>query len=101
MRTTDYAHAQWMDDNFDATPAIRFPATWLVRVRPSAGGALTRFTVNDRVSVYFDIDGSLGAVNQPYWEIYPDAGGDDARFLVGEEQLMLDAIQSSLDVRDT
>lgn len=80
-------------------PGINFLPEWSVQVVPPFGGAAARFYVNwagGRVSVYLDWYDVLGAVGTPYWEIYPDHGGDTARFLLGSEQGMVEAIAASL-----
>lgn len=95
MRCSDHNYRQWEVDNYDATPELQFPADWRVRLHPSAS-ALTRFSINDQISVYFDIDGTLGAMRQPYWEMYPDTSGEPMRFLVGEEDQLISAITEAL-----
>ena len=52
-------------------PAIKFPPEWEIQIIPPFSGALVRFRINDKTSVYLDGYGLLGAVDKPYWEVYP------------------------------
>lgn len=56
-------------------PFIKFPADREVKIIPPFGGALIRFLVkkneSENISVYLDVYGRLGAVENPYWEVYP------------------------------
>jgi hypothetical protein len=69
---------------------------------PPFAGACARFVAvllsepDKTVSVYFDVDGSLGAMEQPYWEIHPNLEGGCSRFLVGEEKEMVAEIRAVL-----
>lgn len=60
-------------------PPLRFPAGWVVELIPPFAGAVARFKATNThgvaVSVYFDAHGTLGAVDSPYWEVYPVGGG--------------------------
>jgi len=58
----------------EKVPLIPFPAGRQIRMRPPFGGALVRFHVfgnGKSVSVYLDVNDSLGYMQQPYWEVYP------------------------------
>ena len=83
-------------------PWIHLPGTMEMRPVPPFHGALCRFGVRLRkrpkqtVSVYLDTQDTLGAVGQPYWEMYPNYRGDAERFLLGEEQKLEKAIIKSL-----
>lgn len=81
-----------------ALPYIRFPAEWAIRFVEPFGGALIRFSAEYRgfcISVYFDDLSALGAMPRPYWEIYPAADGDTARFYLDETNEMLYAMHLS------
>jgi len=84
-------------------PAIKFPSDWEVKIIPGFGGAIVRFLVNvgDRgVSVYLDGYDLLGAVNAPYWEVYPCYDGyswDTARCLMHKVDELINIITQSLE----
>lgn len=83
-------------------PYIKFPFNWEIAIIPPFGGAVVRFVVKQheaRVSVYLDCYDELGYVGEPYWEIYPSETQDNMRFLMKETDLLLEAIQKSLDAR--
>jgi hypothetical protein len=83
-------------------PYLTFKPHWQVKVIPPFAGAVARFVVKDgesTVSVYFDVDDTLGYVGEPYWEIYPDKEGDNARFLMNETDELIQAISDSLESR--
>lgn len=98
-------------------PAFSFPSSWLVAIIPPFGGATARFVCWNKpadswvtfdrekargVSVYLDFDHALGyygadmSVPEPYWEIYPNAQGDNERFDLSDTDGMLGAIALSL-----
>jgi hypothetical protein len=81
-------------------PYMRFPKDWEVSVIPPFAGAVARFWVRKgagEVSIYADYYERLGCWNEPHWEIYPDADGDNARFSIATEtEEMLAAIGKSL-----
>lgn len=71
-------------------PYMLFPPSWRVQIIP-ADNADARFRVKDItngnvVSVYLDSTASLGACNEPYWEVYRIEGTirDAVRCLVSE-----------------
>ena len=83
-------------------PDLNFDPFWLVRVVPPFGGAVIRFYVrnpfnNKFVSVYLDCYGHLGAVEEPYWEIYPNKDGETSRFLLYDTENLLKEIRESLN----
>lgn len=79
-------------------PPLSFKPEWLVTIIPPFGGAAARFTVKKGaswVSVYADFDGSLGSVDDPYWEIYPFQGAT-FRCGINETRALMEAISASL-----
>ena len=97
MKSNDHDYNAWLSTHMHDTPTLSFPPHWNVQLMPSFGGALTRFLVDEHVSVYFDIDNSLGHMRGPYWEIYPTEYDETERFMVGEEEQMIAAINRILD----
>jgi hypothetical protein len=83
-------------------PAISFPAGWMVQLVPPFAGAMARFVATNthgvKVSVYYDVNDTLGFVGQPYWEVYPVEGDvlaaedDNMRFLAAETEQMIQYI---------
>lgn len=62
----------------DKIPYLKFPPTWAIQIIPPFADATVRFRVrtdelpkNSCVSVYLDVNNSLGYQEQPYWEVYP------------------------------
>lgn len=91
-------------------PRMSFPSYWSIRIVPPIAMADARFYVEHmfaHVSVYLDLDCALGSMYDdnnkptPYWEIFPDEHGDNARFVFGEECQMIDAIERSLIAQNT
>lgn len=84
-------------------PAIKFPSDWYVKIIPPFNGAMIRFRVGldkngDTISVYLDCYGCLGGIaGHPYWEIYPAAGGDIARFELTDVKGLLEGIEEALE----
>jgi hypothetical protein len=99
MRSIEYRYA---NDEFyrswagKITP-IKFPSDWGVEMVGPFAGALARFKVNNKVSVYLDVDDSLGYMGEPYWEIYPDKFGDCSRYFMKETEDLVKGIQEALD----
>lgn len=82
-----------------AIPLLQFPSDWYIRLHPPFGGAMVRFTARKgeaEVSVYLDCHKILGSEPTPYWEIYPAAGGDTARFALNDTPNLLSGIAASL-----
>jgi len=79
-------------------PAIKFKETWEVKIIPPFSGAMARFWVDEgdaHVSVYLDVNDSLGCVGEPYWEIYP-YDGDTCRVLMSEPEELVQRITEAL-----
>lgn len=100
---------QFWEEAIDKIPHISFPSYWDIKIVPPIVKADARFHVKHmfgHVSVYLDLDCALGAMYgedgepTPYWEIYPDKHGDNARFLFGEEFEMIEAISCSLAIQN-
>lgn len=96
-RFTLEAKENWMEWN-RKIPEIELKDGWKLRVLAPFGGAMARFRINlgeASVSVYLDVDGSLGCVDEPYWEIYPFEE-DVARYLMAETDDLINGIDKSL-----
>ena len=84
-------------------PYIKFPPELEIKLIYPFGGAAARFIARlpdkeKTVSVYLDINSSLGCMDSMYWEIYPAADGDIARFIMGDEEKdMFEAILDALN----
>ena len=82
-------------------PGVKFDPEWEIQFIPPFGGAAARFLVNyggKDISVYLDWFCRLGYMPEPYYEIYPAADGDVARFYLYETDKLVDAIRESLKV---
>jgi hypothetical protein len=96
------ARAKWRERSA-LIPYLQFPQHWEVAVIPPYAGADARFLVrcgNAKVSVYLDFDGNLGAMDEPYWEIYP-LDGDACRYLLNETNALLEGIAMSIQEQAT
>ena len=81
-------------------PALQFPPEWKIRIIPPLLGAVVRFRVISEfgeVSVYLDAYDQLGAVGEPYWEIYPGENGDPDRFLMNETAELIEGIKRAIN----
>jgi len=105
MKNSDYTDAEqrtllklqnWQQEWSNKIPQLQFPPEWKIRIWPPMYGALIRFQVNARISVYLDVEDNLGCVGKPYWEIYPNDDGDTSRFLMEETDELLAGIASAL-----
>lgn len=81
-------------------PAIKFPQHWEVQITPSFAGALVRFRVNNKVSVYLDGYDVLGIEGEPYWEVYPH-DNDVFRCGMNDIDALLKAISDSIETFKT
>jgi hypothetical protein len=88
------------DDWIEKIPNLSFPPTWQIRIIPPFAGALVRFLVfanGRRISVYLDVNESLGYAEGPYWEVYP-VEGENARCAIddvkGLMQLLILAVEA-------
>jgi len=88
-------------------PPIRFKSDWDVKIIPPYCGAAARFVVEKgglKVSVYADVDGSLGWFgnaehSSPYWEIYP-LRGDTWRCALDDTESLVKHIEQSFKERE-
>jgi len=80
-------------------PAIQFPPSWQVQLLGPFGGAMVRFYVNNKISVYLDCNESLGYFGQPYWEIYP-YDGDTLRIPMDDIEGLIKGIKQALKEYD-
>lgn len=90
-------------------PPIPFKPDWVVTLLPPFSGALVRFRAEKdglQVSVYLDVDGSLGYYTDddgnevPYWGVYPDADGECFRCDMEDTASLVAAIDKSLNERN-
>jgi hypothetical protein len=78
-------------------PFLRLDPDWEIAVVPPFTGADARMFIRKgeaRVSVYLDFDGRLGAMDEPYWEVYP-VDGDTSRHLLNDADGLVAAIRQS------
>ena len=88
---------QWSKWNMQI-PDIDFKPEWKVKPLAPFGGALVRFLVklgDASVSVYLDVNDSLGCVGRAYWEMYPYEN-DVMRFYIDEVEDLVLFIDKSL-----
>jgi hypothetical protein len=82
-----------------ALPYIPVRGDWKIRVMPPFAGALARFHVmrgDAHVSVYYDEYCRLGGWDEGYWEIWPDADGNNYRLGRDDAEELADVIEASL-----
>ena len=103
METVDkYKAAAEFDRAFETRewikkiPQIKFPADWEVQIIPPFSGAIARFRVNNKVSIYLDGYDLLGLEGEPYWEVYANRN-DVYRIAMNNVDDLIKAIQESLD----
>jgi hypothetical protein len=90
-------HAEHWRSTIDLIPELQFPAHWKIQLIPPYGGAMARFMVNQRISVYLDFHNALGIMNRPYWEAYDTKGNTDPeRFYIYETTELLNYITECL-----
>ena len=93
----DIEHAEGWRSTIDQIPELQFPSHWKVQLIPPYGGAMARFIVNQRVSIYLDFHNALGIVNQPYWKAYDTKGDTDIeRFYLYETTELINYITNCL-----
>lgn len=83
-------------------PYIKLPSDVEIKVIPPFGGAVARFMAKkgDRsISVYLDCYANLGAMDKPYWEIYPYEG-DTYRCYLEETDELAEKIMEELNRED-
>lgn len=86
-----YDHTFEVMDWAEKLPYMEFPAHWQVKITPAFMSSIIRFRVK------FDGYNNLGCCSEPYWEIYPNSEGDNARFGLGEEKEMFKEIEKALE----
>ncbi len=92
-----------MERNKDI-PYICFPSNWEVKIIYPFAAAFVRFLVRlkdvdmDGVSVYLDVDDSLGYMGEPYWETYP-IDGETERFVMNDVKGLLECIEKEFERR--
>ena len=89
MSRLDVEKNEGWRENIDSIPWFDFGPGFLVKPIPPFGGAVARMLVSrkndygastETISVYLDWFGRLGAMDKPYWEVYPNEDGDNERF---------------------
>lgn len=86
-------------------PPLNFPEDWNVQIIPPFGGAVVRFVVTrddtpgKSISVYLDCYSRLGAMDRPYWEIYPNHQDDTNRYFMEETDELIYGIDRALGNR--
>lgn len=79
-------------------PFISLPDGYDFKAIPPFGGAMTRFLIKKPngsiISVYLDIYARLGAVFEPYWEVYP-YNEDVGRCMLNETDELVNMIINS------
>lgn len=103
-RTLIECHYEWRKWSREI-PYIKFPGNWEVKAIPPFGGAIIRYVIkhensNDDISIYLDCYGELGAVGEPYWELYPDIDGDAFRCGMNDIDDLLEKLHTLLDRYD-
>lgn len=83
-------------------PFLNFPKSWKIKIIPPFHGALVRFIVQTNkmpnksfVSIYLDVDQSLGLWNGPYWEVHP-VDGDVIRCDMDNTEQLLENIKKAI-----
>ena len=80
-------------------PKLKFESDWEVKIIPPFGGAMVRFTIDyngNHVSVYLDVNDSLGCMGEPYWEIY-DGKEEPQRFSMYDTDELMNGINELLN----
>ena len=99
MRETEPGYRKWLEEWTPKIPTIQFPSDWNIKIVPNFGGSLVRFRVisgKRDISVYLDVDSSLGYyLDGPYWEVYP-SGDDVSRVAMANVKGLIDVIQGEL-----
>lgn len=93
-----YEYHKWINE----IPYLKFREYWDVKIIPPTSGAIVRFFVSNSctgkdVSVYLDCYGELAVMNEPYWEIYPDADGNNSRYFIEDSKELMEAISDAID----
>jgi len=88
--TNDVKYRKWCQE----IPELEFPEGMKVKIIPPFGGAAVRFIANG-ISIYLDIDDSLGCFGSPYWEIYPYLGNPTRVAMEDTEELIIKIIEAS------
>ena len=88
IQSESFLRKNFWEKHYKEIPYLKFKSEWDVKIIPPMLGALIRFAVRYKgkeLSIYLDVDGRLGCVDQPYWEIYPDLNGEPCRVMLGED----------------
>lgn len=76
MHCEDKNYRAWVQKNIETAPQIDFTKYkgMTIQPLPAFNGALVRLRAcykEKSISIYLDIDDSLGCMGRPYWEAYP------------------------------
>ena len=86
---SEFEWEKWRDE----IPALNFPSDWDVRIIPPLNGAVVRFCINDKFSVFLDCYDLLGSFGKPYWEVYPDVDGEVFRCAMKDTESLMDKLE--------
>jgi hypothetical protein len=109
-RYTLESEENWRKYN-NAMPALELKPGFKFQIPPPFNGALMRFNISYgrwNYSMYFDANGALGIMDEPYWEVYPildyeiteeglEDNAETARFFQNEFQEMIDLIYANVE----
>lgn len=104
MYCEDRKYREWITSNVEVVPQIDFTKYegLLIQPLPAFSGAFIRFRAifeKKEISIYLDIDDSLGCMMEPYWEAYPfeyDDYQDTYRDTMDNTKLFFDAVYEEL-----
>jgi len=105
MRASPELESHWAEWT-PKIPYLHFPFDWHVRALPPFGGALIRYDIRlyagpgespRYVSIYLDVNDSLGSMGEPYWEIYSNADDETSRHMMNDTDDLLREIYDILN----
>jgi hypothetical protein len=96
IRRSEVEHGEKWSEINKSIPSFNFDKEWDIKIIPPFGGAVARFLVfkgdNRICSVYLDWFGRLGAVYEPYYELYPYEN-DVKRYLLDDTDELISDIR--------
>lgn len=100
MKRARIEHEEDWRGIMDNIPALNFQPEWSVQIIPPFCGAVVRFVINKRLSVYLDWYDTLACMGQPYWEVmdFPSDCDDNnpSRFLLNETTELMDYLAKKI-----